>query len=206
MEGNSTWLIQNILPYLGVIGLIWGVWQFFLKRKYEKKDELRIKKTNTYLILQSELDNITSILLKPFINHDSISIGQELNLIRKLQTNRSRGTKEIQQEKQLIEASILNHNEQLVELYKNLKKDLELKINNLFEIDGLRTFGSIVIINHLSKIKSELLSLKYSIENKIIEINSSKEFYIPNEVPSLYLPLMKELAQLTTQIRKEINS
>jgi len=205
MESNSTWLIQNILPYLSVIVLIWGIWQFFLKRKYQKSDELRISKKDTYLKLQTEIDGIYSSLISLFIKTDFHQIDKQLNEIDKSKLDLDKNIKHINKSFDILR----EESKKTIKLHSTILKKEEIKksivetaksyTNHITNLDEL----SITIIPSFNeKLANLVVLLIKELETKISSLSNIEGLQIYGS--PLLISHTNQLIQLLINLKRSL--
>jgi hypothetical protein len=111
---------KELLPFIAVITLIWGVIQFYQKRKFVKKDRIFNRRLEAYLSLQTVIDDAMGDFLKIFLT-DSVVDRTALRV-----DELSRNMNQVIQEQDRLEKFIDDQRNRIESVEKSHREDVEM--------------------------------------------------------------------------------
>ena len=154
-------LLKYFSP-IAIIGLIWGIFQYFDKKKIEKREKRRNEKLEYYLLLKSKLNELRHILIEP---HTLIKKYTRL-LNSNLSVYESRTNDDIEK-LEVINKQIDNYDFQ-----NRSKEELLIDQNMLIKIlNERRKDSGRFLKKEVENLKTQFPAVAQKLEQKIKELN-----------------------------------
>jgi hypothetical protein len=173
---------------LAIFGIIWGIYQYFDKKKVEKTESRRNERIKYFDKLQSKLNELRYLLLDPYteitkstriLNTKLLSYESDLNI-------KIENLEEINKKLEILEAPSVD---------KEILLKEQNKIINYFNIKHLESTK--FLKNEIESVQNNLKPLSNKIEAKTAELN---------EIPIIGMSnITSEILTLTLKLKEIVN-